>query len=93
MGSDEESCDENVLYNDPNVSYKGPCIRCEEGFKVEDKQKKTISQLQAEKEEFLVDISNHKDEVSQLTSRIENMTKYIRVLNNGSEVLDEIFKI
>lgn len=33
------------------------------------------------------------DEVALLTSKLENMTKSVRMLNNGSDVLDEVLQV
>lgn len=37
-------------------------------------------------------ISNLKEESAMLNSKLENMIKYIRMLNNGSGMLDEILE-
>lgn len=33
------------------------------------------------------------DEVTLLNSKLENMTKFVRMLNNGSYVLDEVLQV
>lgn len=38
-------------------------------------------------------ISDLKDEVMLLTSKLNNMTKFIRMLNKGSDVLDEVLQV
>ncbi|MCI21247.1 gag-protease polyprotein, partial [Trifolium medium] len=47
--SDVESCDEEITYDELAASYKDLCIRSEEVCKTLEKQKKIISELQAEK--------------------------------------------
>ena len=42
--------------------------------------------------EHLSIISELKDEVVLLNSKLDNMTKFVRMLNNGSTGLDEILK-
>lgn len=64
-------------------------MRSEEVCKLGEDQKKTIAQLQDEKVEHLSIIFDLKVEVVLLNSRIDNMTKYVRMLNSSSDVLDE----
>lgn len=61
--------------------------------KVGEKHKVTIAQLQAEKEKLLTTLSNLQSEVSLLTSKLEKMTKFIRMLNNGTDLLEEILLV
>lgn len=75
------------------ASYKELCIRSENVCQLGEKQKKVISQLQAEKEKYLSTISGLQDEVTMLTSKLENMMKSLRMLNNGSDVLDEVLQV
>lgn len=56
------------------------------------KTKETFAQLQAEKVEHLSVISDSKDEFVLLKSKFDNMTKSVRMLNNNSDVLDEILQ-
>ena len=46
-----------------------------------------------EKEKLLSTISSLQNEVILLTSKLDNMTKYVRMLNNGSHMLDEILQV
>ena len=68
--SNEDSCDEEVSYDELVASYKELCIRSEEVCQLGEKQKKIISQLQAEKEEFQFTISDLQNEVILLTSNL-----------------------
>ncbi|XP_050875764.1 uncharacterized protein LOC127079425 [Lathyrus oleraceus] len=90
--SDEDSDCEKLTFKDLAESYKELCLRNEEVCKLGEDQKKTIAQLQAEKVEHLSIISVLKEEVVLLNSRIDNMTKSVRMLNNSSDVLDEILQ-
>ena len=54
--------------------------------------KEEVAQLQAEKEEHSSIISDLKEEVLLVNSKLDNMTKFVRMLNNGSTVLDEILQ-
>jgi hypothetical protein len=83
--SDTESCDEDVSYEElASVanSYRELCVRSEEVCK---KQKRIITQLHAEKSELLSTISSLNDEVSLLTSKLDDMSKSVRMLNNGTQ--------
>ena len=57
-----------------------------------EEQHKLIAQLQAEKVEHISIIADLKEEVVLLNSKLDNMTKSVRMLNNGSTVLDEILQ-
>lgn len=57
-----------------------------------EKKKKTITQLQDKQLEHLSVISDLKDEVLLLKSKIDNMKKYVRMLNDSSNVLDKILQ-
>jgi hypothetical protein len=53
-------------------------------------QKKVIAQLENEKEEYVETISKLKTKAVLLNSKLAEMTKYVRMLNNGSDILDKI---
>jgi hypothetical protein len=55
-------------------------------------QKKLITQLEYEKTEHLETISKLKIEAVFLNSKLDEMTKYVRMLNNGSDTLDKILQ-
>jgi len=38
-------------------------------------------------------ITSLQEENTLLNSKLENMTKFVRILNNGSNVLDEILRV
>jgi len=90
---DEDSCDEDVPYEELADSYKELYARSEEVCKIWEKQKRIIAQLQLEKEKLLCSISGFQNEVNLLSSKLENMTKSIRMLNNGSDMLDGILQV
>ncbi|XP_050895145.1 uncharacterized protein LOC127101741 [Lathyrus oleraceus] len=58
-----------------------------------EKKKRIIAQLQAEKEKLLSTVTVLENEVTLLNSKLENMTKSVRRLNNGSIMLDEILQV
>lgn len=49
--------------------------------------------MHIEKEKFLSTISGLQDEVTLLTSKLDNMTKYVRMLNNVSDMLEEVIQV
>ena len=52
--------------------------------------KKVITDLEAEKEAHEEEISELKGEVGFLNSKLETMKKSIKMLNKGSDTLDEV---
>ena len=54
--------------------------------------KKVIAQLENEKVEHVETISKLKTEVVFLNSKLDEMTKYVRMLNNGFDILDKILQ-
>ncbi|MCH92551.1 gag-protease polyprotein [Trifolium medium] len=91
--SDTESCDEDVSYEELATSYKELCIRSGEVCKTLEKQKRTIALLQAERSDLLSIISGLNNEVTLLNSKLENMSKHVRMLNNGTDMLEEILQV
>jgi len=89
---DDESCDEGLSYEEHAESYKLLYVKCEEVCKIGENQKKVISNLRLEKEKLLSNISRLQDEVI-VDLKLENMTKHVRMLNNGYNVLDEILQV
>lgn len=59
----------------------------------EEKQKKIISALLLEKDKVGSTIAGLEEEVTLLKSKLDNLTKYICMLNNDSDMLDEILEI
>lgn len=91
--SDEDSCDKELSYEELADSYRELCIRSEEVCLLGEKHKKIISQLQAEKEGFQFTIFDLQNEVILLSSKLNNMTKTVRILNKGSNMLDKVLQI
>jgi len=69
-------------------SYKEFCVKSDEVIKTGEKQKRIIAHLQAEKNKLLSTNSDLQNEVTLLSSNLENMKKTIQMLNNVSNVLD-----
>lgn len=60
---------------------------------VVNKQKKTISALLLGKEKLHSTIAGLEEEVTLSKFKLENMTKYVCMLNNGLDMLDEILEV
>ena len=58
-----------------------------------EKYKAIITQLKEEREEYLKTISDLESEVSSLNSSLDRMVKSLKMLNNGSDTLDEILQV
>ena len=88
-----KTSNEDLSYEELATSYKEPCVRSAELCQLGEDQKKVITKLQAERLKHLTVISGLKDEVVLLNSKLDNMTKSVRMLNSSSDVLDEILQI
>jgi peptidoglycan hydrolase CwlO-like protein len=72
------------------ASYKYLYTRSTEVCNLLEKQKKTISELQAERSEHLAKISGLNDELIQLNSQLEHLKKQVKMMTIGTNVLEEI---
>jgi len=90
--SDSDTSEGELTFDELASSYKELCIRsaevCQEGVK----QKNLIIKLEEEKKGHLETIENMNNEVSDLKSKLDQMSKSIRMLNSGTEILDEILQ-
>ncbi|GAU26327.1 hypothetical protein TSUD_56250 [Trifolium subterraneum] len=82
--SDSDS-DEDVSYNKHAATYKELCIKSGELCKTNEEQRKTIAQLEKEKQVHLSTIANLENEASMIKSQFESMDKQLRLLNNGTD--------
>lgn len=64
-----------------------------EACMVVEKKKKPISDLFLEKQKLGSSIVGMEEEVTLLKSKLDNMTKFVRMFNNGSKALDEILEV
>jgi predicted nuclease with TOPRIM domain len=89
-GSDEDSSDDEVTFEELATTYRKLCHKSAEVCQQVESQKKVIAQLENEKAEHVETISKLKSEVVFLNSKLDEMTKYVRMLNNGTDTLDKI---
>src|ERR1044072_5227009 len=90
--AEDESSDEDMSDQELAETYKLMYVKLGEASTLVAKQKKTISNLIHEKEKLLNINAELQEEMSLLKSKLEGMNKSLRMLNNGSNVLDEILK-
>jgi transposase InsO family protein len=88
--SDVESVDEGLSYDDLLASYRDLYEKDLEINKVLRRQKKTIAQLTVERDEGLTKIAGLSDKVAQLNSQLESVMKQVRMMNVGTDLLEEI---
>ena len=90
---DSSDTDSEITFDELATSYRELCIKSEKILQQEAQLKKVIANLEAEKEAHEEEISELKGEVGFLNSKLENMTKSIKMLNKGSDTLDEVLQL
>jgi hypothetical protein len=89
--SDAESDDDGVMsYDDLVATYKDLLIDHNEVRRVLEKQKKTISQLLAEKNSQPDKLSEAHNEVTQLNSQMNELKKRVSQLNPDTDFLEKM---
>jgi polyhydroxyalkanoate synthesis regulator phasin len=90
--SDVEFDDDNgeMTYDDLVATYKELLISYKEACRVLEKQKKTINQLQAEKNSQSDKLSEAHNEVTQLNSQMDELKKRVSQLNPGTNFLEKM---
>src|ERR1043165_2046615 len=91
--SDNDSSDEEVTFEELADTYKKLCIRSGEVCQQNEKQKKLIEKLEAEKKENTVTISHLNSEIIVLNSKLDQMTKSVKMLTTGTDKLEEILQL
>lgn len=85
-----ESSDEEINDGELDETYKRLLTHQKEACMVVEKQKETISALLLEKEKRGSTVAGLEEEVILLNSKLDNMTRFVHMLNNGSKALGEI---
>jgi len=88
VSSNTESCDEELDYDE----YKGLYTRSAEICKMLEEQKKTNSQLLAERSNHLAKIYELNDQVRLPNSQFEHIKKQVKLMTTGTSTLDEILE-
>src|ERR1043165_2581376 len=98
--SDNDYSDEEVTFEELADTYKKLCIRSAEVCQQNEKQKKLIVKLEAEnvkleaeKKADIATISHLNSEVIMLNSKLDQMTKSVKMLTTGTDKLEEILQI
>ncbi|MCI32843.1 gag-pol polyprotein, partial [Trifolium medium] len=73
--TDEESCDDELAYDELADSYRELCLKSEEICRTLEKQKKIISQLQAERNDNHANIDELHKKVKYLTYDLDEANK------------------
>lgn len=79
---------EDVLEEELDYTYRLFLTQWKEACLREEKQKNTISPIILEKEKFGSTIASLEEEVTFLKFNLDNMTKFVCMLNNGFDMLD-----
>ncbi|XP_058726389.1 uncharacterized protein LOC131597731 [Vicia villosa] len=89
---DDDSSDDELTFDELVASYKKLCIKNAEVCKQVEKKKIIIKEMEIEKNEHLATIDSLNSEMSMLNSKLDQMTKSFRMLNNGTDILEEILQ-
>ncbi|MCH81188.1 gag-pol polyprotein [Trifolium medium] len=84
---------EDLLDEDLAEAHKHLISKWEKSCQVIEQQEKIIKKLAQEKEVLTSTATDLKEEVTLLNSKLKNMTKSVRMLNKGSNILDEILEV
>jgi hypothetical protein len=82
--------DENNTYEELVSLYKDLLTRYEEVCRILEKQKKTINQLQTEKNNQLEKVLKEENDVIQANAQMEELRKRVSQLNLGTDLLEEL---
>lgn len=88
-----ESSVEEISNKEKDESYRELLTEWKEYFLREETLKKTISTLLLEKQKQSSNTSDLKEENTWLNSKLDDITKFIHMLNNGFNMLYEIFQV
>jgi chromosome segregation ATPase len=92
VSEDDTSADE-LTFDELAAAYKKLCTTSAEVRAQGEKQKKLIKELEDERQKQLSAIEGLNDEIALLTSKLNQMTKSIRMMNKGTDTLEEILKV
>jgi hypothetical protein len=82
--------DEEITFEELASSYKDLLTRYEEVCRILEKQKKSINQLQTEKNIQLDKVLKAENEVVQANAQMDGLRKQVSQLNPGTNLLEEI---
>ena len=91
--TDDDSSADELTFDELAAAYKKLCVTSAEVRVQGEKQKKLIKELEDERQKHLTVIEGLNGEITLLTSKLDQMTKSIRMLNKGTDTLEEILKV
>ncbi|KAK2375776.1 gag-protease polyprotein [Trifolium repens] len=90
--SDEDSCDEDITFDELASTYKELLTRYEEMCRILEKQKKTINKLQAEVNIQVEKATQAEEKVIQVNVQMDDLRKRVSQLNPGTNFLEQILE-
>ncbi|KAK2354134.1 gag-protease polyprotein [Trifolium repens] len=90
--SDEDSCDEDITFDEFASTYKELLTRYEEMCRILEKQKKTINKLQAEVNIQVEKATQAEEKVIQVNVQMDDLRKHVSQLNSGTNLLEQILE-
>ncbi|KAK2403776.1 gag-protease polyprotein [Trifolium repens] len=90
--SDEDSCDEDITFDELASTYKELLTRYEEMCRILEKQKKTINKLQAEVNIQVEKATQAEEKVIQVNVQMDDLRKHVSQLNSGTNLLEQILE-
>src|ERR1044072_3167807 len=91
--SDMDSSDEEVTFEELAETYRKLCIKSGEVCQQNEQQKKLIVKLEAEKKENSATISHLNSDIVMLNSKLDQMSKSVKMLTSGTDKLEEILQL
>src|SRR4051812_8566176 len=79
--SDDGYSEDVLTFDELATSYKELYAKSTEVCKQVEKQKRLIKELKIEKKEYLATIESLNDEINMLNSKMDQMSKSVRMLN------------
>jgi predicted RNase H-like nuclease (RuvC/YqgF family) len=90
--SDEDSCNEDITFDELASTYKELLTRYEEMCRILEKQKKTINKLQAEVNIQVEKATQAEEKVIQVNVQMDDLRKRVSQLNPGTNFLEQILE-
>jgi hypothetical protein len=90
--SDEDSCDEDITFDELASTYKELLTRYKEMCRILEKQKKTINKLQAEVNIQVEKATQAEEKVIQVNVQMDDLRKRVSQLNPGTNFLEQILE-
>lgn len=93
MYNDGDTSDDDLSDDAPVEAYRILYLKWNYESNADGKKNEIIEAILQEKNHLMLTISELKEEVNHLTFKLECMTKFVQVLNSGTETLEEIIGV